>query len=203
MATPTGRVAGLANRCGPFQTRQAQAINKRRRDDRRRQAVAALPKPGRQALVRAAPAVRRQCFIFRNSPKLLTPFRSTAPSRTPRQALDAACTKAPKRPKTTCAKWFPGWVEFQSKTPAATPSGECAAARALTFDRRQKRKFSAVANKHVTGASKICYDSRDSRIARERCASVGGLWNREALVTAIEHDPEKWRPVFRKDHAQT
>jgi hypothetical protein len=23
------------------------------------------------------------------------------------------------------------------------------------------------------------------------------------LVAALEHDPEKWIPVFRKDHAQT
>jgi hypothetical protein len=24
-----------------------------------------------------------------------------------------------------------------------------------------------------------------------------------ALTAALEHDPEKWVPVFRKDHAQT
>jgi hypothetical protein len=23
------------------------------------------------------------------------------------------------------------------------------------------------------------------------------------MVATLEHDPEKWKPVFRKDHAQT
>jgi hypothetical protein len=27
--------------------------------------------------------------------------------------------------------------------------------------------------------------------------------NRQRLAKFLEHDPEKWIPVFRKDHAQT
>jgi hypothetical protein len=33
-----------------------------------------------------------------------------------------------------------------------------------------------------------------------RQASVEGMM---AVCAALEHDPEKWAPVFRKDHAQT
>jgi hypothetical protein len=29
------------------------------------------------------------------------------------------------------------------------------------------------------------------------------LFDAGFLVMILEHDPEKWEPVFRKDHAQT
>ena len=35
------------------------------------------------------------------------------------------------------------------------------------------------------------------RTVQEEAAGRGGLFRR------LEHDPEKWKPVFRKDHAQT
>ncbi len=31
----------------------------------------------------------------------------------------------------------------------------------------------------------------------------GDRYLTEGLPTGLEHDPEKWKPVFRKDHAQT
>jgi hypothetical protein len=38
-------------------------------------------------------------------------------------------------------------------------------------------------------------------------SSIRTLWPKprydDALRHRLEHDPEKWKPVFRKDHAQT
>jgi hypothetical protein len=34
-------------------------------------------------------------------------------------------------------------------------------------------------------------------------ATHATLRNRFAISIKLEHDPEKWRPVFRNDHAQT
>jgi DNA-binding HxlR family transcriptional regulator len=31
----------------------------------------------------------------------------------------------------------------------------------------------------------------------------GDRYLTEGLPAGLEHDPEKWKPVFRKDHAQT
>jgi hypothetical protein len=49
--------------------------------------------------------------------------------------------------------------------------------------------------------------SRDAIIAGSvarwpfRAGQFGRRWRSGA--SAVEHDPEKWRPVFRQDHAQT
>jgi len=76
---------------------------------------------------------------------------------------------AVKRPKTTCAKCFPGWVEFQSKTPAGGFGRECAVTRGLCSITDKSASFLVANNKHVTGRSEICYDSTRFRIrARTR-----------------------------------
>jgi len=90
------------------------------------------------------------CSIFRNSPNPPTPFRSTAPSPTPRPVFDPASTPAPKQPKLTCARWFPGLVEFQNKTPAARRR-ECAATEGLRSVADKSAKTPTTNNKHVTG----------------------------------------------------
>ena len=81
----------------------------------------------------------------------------------------------------------------------------------LVFDHRQKRNFLVANNKHVTGRSEICYDSRDSGFARERAGVGGSTGSGGDCTRPLEHDPEKglprsdpeWKPVFRKDHPQT
>ena len=39
---------------------------------------------------------------------------------------------------------------------------------------------------------------RDNFARIDKCADAAGYINHK-----LEHDPEKWNPVFRKDHAQT
>jgi hypothetical protein len=38
-----------------------------------------------------------------------------------------------------------------------------------------------------------------SKMAGRQCRPA--IWDHD--LNALEHDPEKWKPVFRKDHAQT
>jgi hypothetical protein len=39
------------------------------------------------------------------------------------------------------------------------------------------------------------WEPHQARSARIECAAL--------VFGALEHDPEKWKPVFRKDHAQS
>src|SRR5262249_34988470 len=43
---------------------------------------------------------------------------------------------------------------------------------------------------------------RGAHLARSRAGSRAAT-KYESHRAGIEHDPEKWKPVFRKDHAQT
>jgi hypothetical protein len=47
----------------------------------------------------------------------------------------------------------------------------------------------------------------DSVFEAKSCGGVAPEWmrfaGRNASNRELEHDPEKWTPVFRKDHAQT
>src|SRR6266581_1029789 len=44
--------------------------------------------------------------------------------------------------------------------------------------------------------------ARHGRWLPERCPPFGPRLG-GSLLRDLEHDPEKWKPVFRKDHAQT
>jgi hypothetical protein len=85
-------------------------------------------------------------------------------------------------------------VEFQSKTPAGGFSRECAVTRGLCSITDKSASFLVANNKHVTGRSEICYDSRDSGFAREPAGVGGSMGSGGDCTRPLEHDPEKACP---------
>ena len=78
------------------------------------------------------------------------------------------------------------------------PSGDEAPCEQSGHDEKQERGGSVAARRILHLAR------RDrGRVHRLCKPCVGGGPARSSVATALEHDPEKWEPVFGKDHAQT
>jgi hypothetical protein len=59
----------------------------------------------------------------------------------------------------------------------------------------------AFSSKVVTGSPRKLgrkLGRKRAGVETRACSALGSLIKRD-----LEHDPEKWEPVFRKDHAQT
>jgi hypothetical protein len=55
----------------------------------------------------------------------------------------------------------------------------------------------------AAGASRARHSLRPLIFWANSFAQLGRIAPRDRGVSRPEHDPEKWIPVFRKDHAQT
>ena len=124
----------------------------------------------------------------RNRTPLYTAYKAATPDRQGARLADAA-EDDPERPDEA--------DESRSATARATPT--------TTTSRTPSRA-------RITGRRRSAGSASTSRASAASSARCGSVWNggRSCAASAAgrgatlrRHDPEKWRPVFGKDHAQT